>query len=165
MFRQLSDFFDVWKHEREATAKVFSALTDNVLKEKKNHNLRSLGRLAGHIIETLREMPSRAGLNIEYHDEVLRYNNVKDILTNYKQACDELESAISAHWNDSMLTKEVELYGEKWKIGQVLFTIITHQAHHRAQMTVLMRLVGLTLPGIYGPSKEEWAAIGMPAME
>lgn len=28
-------------------------------------------------------------------------------------------------------------------------------------MTVLMRQAGLVVPGIYGPSKEEWANFGM----
>lgn len=30
-------------------------------------------------------------------------------------------------------------------------------------MTVLMRQAGLTVPGIYGLSKEEWANLGMEA--
>jgi uncharacterized damage-inducible protein DinB len=29
-------------------------------------------------------------------------------------------------------------------------------------MTVLMRQAGLPVPGVVGPSKEEWAAMGMP---
>jgi uncharacterized damage-inducible protein DinB len=32
-------------------------------------------------------------------------------------------------------------------------------------MTVLMRQAGLPVPGLYGPSKEEWAAMGMSPME
>jgi uncharacterized damage-inducible protein DinB len=39
--------------------------------------------------------------------------------------------------------------------------LVTHQTHHRAQMTVLMRQAGLQVPGIYGPVKEGWAAYGM----
>jgi hypothetical protein len=30
---------------------------------------------------------------------------------------------------------------------------------------VLMRQAGLSVPGVYGPAREEWAAMGMPAME
>ncbi len=165
MFRQLSDFFKTWNYERSATEKIFSALTNDVLSNKGNENVRTLGRLAGHIVETLKEMPKRAGLNIEYHEEILRYDKVEDILLNYRKACDEAEAKIKLQWNDGMLENLVEMYGEQWKLGQVLFTLITHQAHHRAQMTVLMRLLGLKVPGVYGPSKEEWAAFGMPAME
>jgi len=40
-----------------------------------------------------------------------------------------------------------------------------HQAHHRGQMTVLMRQAGMKVPGVYGPSKEEWSAFGMEPME
>jgi len=57
-----------------------------------------------------------------------------------------------------------EMYGETWARGLTLFYLILHQAHHRGQITVLMRQAGLTVPGIYGPAKEEWAAFGAPAM-
>ena len=30
---------------------------------------------------------------------------------------------------------------------------------------VLMRQAGLAVPGVYGPSKEEWGAYGMPAQD
>lgn len=36
------------------------------------------------------------------------------------------------------------------------------ETHHLGQMTVLMRQAGLNVPGVYGPSKEEWTAYGMP---
>jgi uncharacterized damage-inducible protein DinB len=46
-----------------------------------------------------------------------------------------------------------------------LQALISHEIHHRGQMTVLMRQAGLKVPGIYGPAREEWAAYGMPAQE
>jgi uncharacterized damage-inducible protein DinB len=38
--------------------------------------------------------------------------------------------------------------------------LVRHEIHHRGQMTVLMRQARLKLPGIYGPSKEEWSKYG-----
>jgi uncharacterized damage-inducible protein DinB len=55
------------------------------------------------------------------------------------------------------------MYGQTWKKRDVLASLILHQAHHRGQMTVLMRQAGLAVPGIYGPAREEWAAMGMAA--
>lgn len=52
-----------------------------------------------------------------------------------------------------------------WKRGTTLGIIISHQIHHRAQLTIVMRLNGLKVPGVYGPSKEEWKGYGMPAQE
>jgi uncharacterized damage-inducible protein DinB len=57
------------------------------------------------------------------------------------------------------------MYGERWRKGTVLSALIKHQAHHRGQLTILMRNEGLTVPGIYGPSKEEWAFRNMTAAE
>jgi hypothetical protein len=48
--------------------------------------------------------------------------------------------------------------------GQTLLYMIFHQAHHRGQITVLMRQAGLKVVGIYSPAQEEWAEQGMPAI-
>jgi hypothetical protein len=32
-------------------------------------------------------------------------------------------------------------------------------------MTIVMRLIDIPVPGLYGPSAEEWAQIGLPAMD
>jgi uncharacterized damage-inducible protein DinB len=61
-----------------------------------------------------------------------------------------------------MLSEVIPIYGEKWPRGLTLSILIGHQTHHRGQMTVLMRQAGLPVPGVVGPSKEEWAAMGMP---
>ena len=53
------------------------------------------------------------------------------------------------------------MYGETWKRGVALEMLIRHEAHHRGQMTVLMRQAGLPVHGVYGPSREEWTAMGM----
>ena len=57
------------------------------------------------------------------------------------------------------------MYGMSWKRGTTLSILVNHQAHHRGQMTVLMRQAGLMVPGVYGPAKEEWASMGMESME
>lgn len=55
------------------------------------------------------------------------------------------------------------MYKEKWTIGLTLSILISHQIHHRGQMTVLMRQAGLRVPGVFGPSREEWAEFRMEA--
>ena len=54
------------------------------------------------------------------------------------------------------------MYGETWKKGFALWVTVAHQAHHRGQLTVLMRMAGLKVPGIYGPAKEEWEEMNFP---
>jgi len=52
-----------------------------------------------------------------------------------------------------------------WKKGKVLSVLVKHQTHHQGQLTVIMRLAGLKVPGVYGPAEEEWANMGMEAQE
>ena len=49
--------------------------------------------------------------------------------------------------------------------GRTLSALAGHQAHHRAQMMVLMRILGLPMPGVYAPAREDWAKFGMAAQE
>jgi uncharacterized damage-inducible protein DinB len=53
------------------------------------------------------------------------------------------------------------MYGQQWKRGYTLAVLVRHQAHHRGQMTVLMRQAHLRVPGVYGPAREEWSEFGM----
>jgi len=38
---------------------------------------------------------------------------------------------------------------------EVIRDTLNHQAHHRGQMTVYLRLLGATVPALYGPSADE----------
>lgn len=87
-----------------------------------------------------------------------------DIAAAYEKAARSVTDEINKNWTDDTLLQTDEMYGETWARGLTLFYLITHQAHHRGQMTVLMRRAGLKVPGVYGPAQEEWAAMGAPAM-
>lgn len=162
MFHTIHDFLTCWKQESESTLKVFNYLTDVSLKQSVMKDGRTLGRLANHIIETLTEMPHKLGLFIE--EEEPAYMSVNELVNAYKAASENLVNAIRNTWNDATLKEERNMYGEQWINGFSLWVLIMHQAHHRGQMTVLMRQAGLKVIGVYGPSKEEWSAYDMPPM-
>jgi uncharacterized damage-inducible protein DinB len=161
MLRTIHDFLDRWNDETEATLKIFGNLTDESLKVAIPAG-RTLGRLANHIIETVTELPSKLGLPIK--EEFTHYTTVEELITHYKKSSDQLIAAIISNWDDNDLEKENNLYGDSWKNGFSLYILLIHQTHHRGQMTVLMRMAGLKVPGVYGPSKEEWEAWGKEAL-
>jgi uncharacterized damage-inducible protein DinB len=88
-------------------------------------------------------------------------NKASEIIAAYEKAGASLAEEVKK-WNDGMLLEEILMYGERWTRAATLASIIKHQIHHRAQMTVLMRQAGLKVPGVYGPSREEWSQFGMP---
>ena len=166
MYRKLEDFFNDWKYESIVTLKLFKNLTDETLNKKFNENVRSAGRLAWHITLSIPEMVHRTGLSFDaVNDNAPIPQTAKEIYDEYKKASDNMINAIKKNWTDESLEKEVEMYGEMWKNGKTLSSLVKHQAHHRGELIVVMRLAGLKVVGPYGPSKEEWANFGMPPQE
>lgn len=167
MFRAIDDFLAVWKDESESTSKVFAVLTDASLKQSINSDHRTIGRLAWHLTQTIPEMLGKAGLKPRgpsEHDPVP--SSAKTIAAAYADAAASVAAAVDvARWTDADLTTERMMYGETWTLGFTLRAFVLHQVHHRGQITVLMRQAGLKVPGIYGPAKEDWAGMGMPAPE
>ncbi|MFB3904355.1 MAG: DinB family protein [Acidobacteriota bacterium] len=166
MFRTVEDFEHAWNEESGATLKILAQLTDPSLNQRVTSKGRSLGFLAWHLVLTLGEMSHKAGLSVEAPPEGAPMpKTAKEIIDIYGKAACSLAGEVKRKWRDASLHDEVELYGEKWERRRVLSALILHQAHHRGQMTVLMRQAGLAVPGIYGPSYEEWATMGLPPVQ
>jgi uncharacterized damage-inducible protein DinB len=161
MFRRVADFQKAWEHESASTLKVFGALRDASLGQAVTKDGRTLGRLAWHVATTPAEMMERTGLKVggPSHDS-LPPTSAAAIVAAYEAAAKAVADAV-AGWTDATLEVEDDMYGQRWPRGSTLSALIVHQAHHRGQMTVLMRQAGLTVPGVYGPSREEWTAYGM----
>ena len=166
MLRLIEDFRKDWEYEADATLKVLNALTDESLSQQVTPDGRSLGFLAWHLTQTLPEMLGQVGLTIDgpAHDHECP-TSAAEIASTYEKAAKSVTQEVTSKWNDETLLQTDSMYGETWARGVTLFALIAHQAHHRGQMTVLMRQAGLKVPGIYGPAKEDWVAMGMPAMQ
>ncbi|MBE1554042.1 DinB family protein [Sporosarcina limicola] len=166
MFRTIEDFLTIWKYESESTQKLLDTLTDASLAQEVTAEGRTIGRLAWHIVTTVHEMVSRTGLEFEgaKHEGPLPTSAIA-IVKAYQLSNEAMISAIQNNWTDAILSDEHDMYGERWTVATILQILVFHQIHHRGQLTVLMRQAGLRIPGVYGPTREEWAEFGMEAPE
>jgi len=165
MFYHVRDFIKDWQKESANTMKIMQQLTDDSLNQRVTAQGRSLGRIAWHIITCLGEMTQRMGLATEAPAENAPVPvKAQDIIIAYERAAGSLLTAIQ-EWQDADLNKADDMYGEQWKRGFSLKVLLRHEIHHRAQMTILMRQAGLAVPGMYGPSREEWSQFGAPPQE
>jgi uncharacterized damage-inducible protein DinB len=161
MFRRVADFQKAWEQEKSSTLKVLGALTDVSLTQAVTRDDRTLGRMAWHLATSLGEMMERTGLTVggpAY--DAPPPASAAAIVSAYETASKAVAAGVAA-WSDATLEVEDDMYGEKWPRGLTLQVLVVHQAHHRGQMTVLMRQAGLKVPGVYGPAREEWTAFGM----
>jgi uncharacterized damage-inducible protein DinB len=161
MFRKIEDFTKAWEQESAATQKLMNELTDTSLSQKVAEGHRTLGRIAWHIVTATPEMMGRTGLQVgSVSGEAPMPQYASEIQKGYAAVSSDVMEQVKANWTDQTLTILDDMYGEKWPRGLTLKILIDHQTHHRGQMTVLMRQAGLKVPGVYGPSKEEWGAYG-----
>jgi uncharacterized damage-inducible protein DinB len=163
LFRRIADFVDEWQTERTNTIRLMRLMTDESLSQPVVEGGRTLGFLAWHITGTFREMLGHTGLRPDgpsIGDPVPA--SAAEIVAQYERASASVIEQVAA-WSDDMLEAGVDMYGRSFKRGFVLDMLIRHEAHHRGQMTVLMRQAGLGVAGPYGPSREEWAGMGMVA--
>lgn len=162
MITSIEQFRKSWDKESGNTRKIFDELTDETINENLVGDHRTLGRLAWHITQTIPEMLGKTGLKPEGPDEKEPVpQSAGEIKKAYDLAAGSLLRQVTEKWNDESLLEEDDMYGQKWARGATLRILMDHEIHHRGQMTVLMRLAGLKVPGLYGPSKEEWSQFGM----
>lgn len=160
MFRTIADFTKDWHYESETTLKMLRLLTDASLEQQVTPAGRTLGRIAWHLVQSIADLGRRALLPTTGPSENAPIPDAAEIADQYEQAARSIGEAVASQWADGILPDEIEVFGQRWPRGVLLASLIRHQAHHRGQLTVLMRQAGLGVPGVYGPSREEWTAYG-----
>lgn len=164
MMNTIEEFIAIWIAEADKTEQILKAIDDKALHTRLIPDYRTMGQLIWHILETPREMLERTELHVAGPDFNSKpATTIKAMIEEHKRVVDSVAKEIHENWVNSTLKKVDNMYGESWSRSATLSSIVSHLIHHRGQLTVLMRLAKLKVPGIYGPAKEEWAAIGMTA--
>ncbi|WP_077620512.1 DinB family protein [Bacillus sinesaloumensis] len=158
MYHLLQEFVQEWQYEASSTQKILDALTDESLSQEVAPGHRTLGELAWHVVTSVHLMLSQAGLQFEGANGQEVPTSAKEIADSYRVTTENVVNAIKAQWNDETLKEVHDIFGGQMPTAILLGMMNTHQIHHRGQMTILMRQAGLKVPGVYGPSKEEWGA-------
>lgn len=164
MYRRIEDFRNHWQEEVVDTLKVIDTLPDAKLGQAVTPEHRDLRRLASHLATSITGLAAGVGLKVEGpQDGDAPSETVKGLRADYEKAAASLLEALKS-WTDADLETEDTMFGHLvWKRGYTLQALEMHQAHHRGQMTVLMRQAGLPIPEFYGPTKERWAEMGVVA--
>lgn len=168
MYRHIDDFLTIWRGEAATTLAFLEAIPEAAADRAVAEGHRDLRRLAWHLCETLVEMPGHMGMQVAgFPGEPMQVPppaTMQAIREVYATLSENLLAQLKTR-NDMALAATYPFYGETWTGALALHVLVTHQIHHRGQMSVLMRQAGLKVPSAYGPTKEEWSALGMPAPE
>jgi uncharacterized damage-inducible protein DinB len=130
---ELDRFRTVWDIEAELTTKLLEALPTDQYECRPDPGGRSLGEMAWHLSEI---------------EGYISYGITKGAVARLEDLTVE------------DLDRELAFVTGPLPIRDILWgTMLMHQIHHRGQLSLLCRLAGGTSPGIYGPNREEMAAM------
>jgi uncharacterized damage-inducible protein DinB len=163
MYTSIQEFIQEWNQEAASTQKVLDALTDQSLSQRVSPEDRTLGSIAWHIVASTPGMLMEFGVNVDPISESPVPTSANEIAETFRKVTVSTSDALSQQWTDQSLTEMKNVFGMDMPKGVTLSLLIKHIIHHRGQMTVLMRQAGLKVPGVYGPSREEWSQMGMDA--
>jgi uncharacterized damage-inducible protein DinB len=153
--------------EMDNTRKMLERLPEDKLEYKPDPKSMALGRLAGHIAEmagwgthtmTTDSLDLTPGGKQIF--EPLVAKSRKQLLGEFDKNVAEARKAIAGASDEAMLkTWSLLSHGKSMltmpRIGVLRTMVMNHTIHHRAQLGVYFRLVGVPVPGMYGPSADE----------
>jgi uncharacterized damage-inducible protein DinB len=153
--------------EMQNTRKTLERCPDEKWNWKPHEKSGTVGWLASHIAT----MPGWLSMTI--HTEELDYAPVDGPsfqppkIENRKELLAELDKNVAESRAALASVSDAEMM-KGWKLlagGKEIFTmprvacirgmVLNHIIHHRAQLTVYYRLLGIPVPGLYGPSADE----------
>ena len=161
---ELERFITTWNREAENTLKLLRALPPSQYDFRPDQGGRSLGELAWHLaegdaymsfgIENRRFAMDMKPPNIE------RPRTVEALAPEYERIHHEAVARIKKLTPDD-LDREIEFFFRgPVVIRNILWDmVICHGVHHRGQLALMCRLAGGQAPGLYGPNREEVAAM------
>lgn len=160
MYTTIKEFVEDWTRESGISLKVERALTDAALSQRSDPEGNTLGKIAWHMVIMIGANGAAAGLDVVAPPRGTEPpSSAAAIADAYETAARTLGEQASAKLKDEQLASEISVFGRTMPLAAVFQTLLRHQIHHRAQMTILMRSAGVIVPSIYGPSREEGAAL------
>ena len=150
------------EQEAKTTRRVLERVPADKLAWRPHPKSMSLGQLALHVAsspgnvatiakESVQNPPSFAQPEATTSAELLAAHDASIALA---------KAALSG-WNDAKLmeTWTMSANGKTMmsmpRIGMVRAIMLNHWYHHRGQLTVYLRLLGVPVPSVYGPSADE----------
>jgi uncharacterized damage-inducible protein DinB len=166
MYHNVQEFLGAYEQESGVTERVLRALTDEALAQSKGSGHHNAGDIAWHIATAPNYMFNQIGWPLTKIEGWATPENITaaQIVEQYCKTRDELKHA-ATNVTPEDLQKVHHVFGQlDWPAWMMLSAQIVHEAHHRGQLSVLMRQAGLTVPSIYGPNFEDTVEM-MKAMQ
>jgi uncharacterized damage-inducible protein DinB len=161
--KELDSFLASWDREAANTVKLLQALPVTEYDFRPDPGGRSLGELAWHLAEAdayLSYGIERGEFSLDIKPpNIERPRTVEALAPGFERIHREAVARIRALKPED-LDRTIHFFTGTRTIRDLLWdAILSHHIHHRGQLSLMCRLAGGCAPGMYGPNREETAAM------
>ncbi len=162
--QELNQFLTVWETETERTLKMLRALPTDKYDFRPDPGGRSLGELAWHLAEGDAYMSQGVaqgafsmGMKVP---GIERPRTVEELAPGFERVHRDAVARIK-DLSDAQLAAKIPFFGaDAESVSRILWDwLLMANIHHRGQLSLMCRLAGGVSPGLYGPNREETAAM------
>ncbi|GMV90317.1 MAG: hypothetical protein AMXMBFR82_00950 [Candidatus Hydrogenedentota bacterium] len=150
--------------ESQATRRILERIPEDKLGWSPAEKSMTIGQLGMHIAQgpgQVAEMATKDSLDFQTFDgRVPAPSSTKEILDTYSSSLATARQLMSQMDDARMLGTWRAMMGEKElmampRAGLIRMIMLNHQYHHRGQLSVYLRLLGESVPSVYGPTADE----------
>lgn len=152
------------ENEGATTRKILERVPAEKFDWKPHEKSMTFSRLATHVAEMhgwtkpTVESPELDFAKMDYKpfEPTTTAELVEHFEKNYNEAIEVLKGASDEIWNEPWSLRNGEqIYFTMPKIAVMRSMVLNHIVHHRAQLSVYLRLNDIPVPSMYGPSADE----------
>src|SRR5262245_24291799 len=160
---ELELFIKTWETEAANTVKLLEALPKTQYDFRPDPGGRSLGELAWHLAEGDAYMSfgiDRGQFAMDTRPpNIERPRAIEALAPEYQRVHDEAVARIRKLTPED-LDRTIQFFMGPMTIRDILWNaLLAHGIHHRGQLSLMCRIAGGQAPGLYGPNREEMAAM------
>jgi uncharacterized damage-inducible protein DinB len=164
MSHELEVFLKTCEGEAPRTIALLKSLPEGKYDFRPDPDGRSLGELAWHLAEVDAYMGHGVSKGkFDFGDRpagIERPRTIAELAPGYERINRDAIAKLRALGDIDLETTVTFFDGRPMPIRRILWdAMLHHQLHHRGQLTLMCRLAGGTPPGLYGPTREEMAAM------
>ncbi len=153
-----------FREEADRTRRFLERFEDDRAEWRPHEKSMTMGRLAAHVVES----PDWCATILETDDFDFATANYQSPTWNTRAELLENHERIGGEFLQRLEGRSDEYLGGRWRMlmnGELLEErtrenairayILSHLIHHRGQLSVYYRLLGIPVPGPYGPSADD----------
>jgi uncharacterized damage-inducible protein DinB len=161
---EVERFLSLWDAEAEKTASLMRALPADQYDFRPDAGGRSIGEMAWHLAEG--DAYNSCGIEAGGFDAAMkppgiaRPRTIAELAPGYERIHADAKARIQ-NLSPADLERRIKYFdGTEMSVLEIMWNgLLLHMVHHRGQLVMLCRLAGGVCPGLYGPNREEMAAL------